>query len=53
MKKTHIWDTYEVIEVKCPFCKKYFEEEHCCLDVGDKLNCLYCEKEFELGEQRD
>ncbi len=52
MKKSHIWDTYETIEVKCPYCKSYFEEDHVCLVLGDIINCQYCDKEFELGEQR-
>ena len=52
MKKSHIWETYETIEVKCPYCKSRFEEDHVCMEIGEILICQFCYKDFELGEQR-
>ncbi len=52
MKKSHVWDTIEILEVQCPYCKSDFEEDNCCIEEGDIINCKYCYKDFELGEQR-
>ena len=52
MKKSHVWDIYETIAVQCPYCRENFEEEHCCIIEGDIIDCQYCGKEFELGEQK-
>jgi len=52
MKKSHIWDTIEILEVKCLYCRKEIEKYYGCFDIGDILECSSCKKEFELGEQK-
>ncbi len=50
MKKSHIWETIEILQVQCPYCRKEIEEEGC-FEERDIINCQYCYKDFELGEQ--
>jgi phage FluMu protein Com len=52
MKKSHIWDTYEILEVKCPYCRKINEQYCGCSGEEDTVKCHFCEKEFELGKQK-
>ena len=48
MKKSHLWQ--EIVESQCPYCRHkntdYYQGE------GDRISCVNCKKDYELGEQR-
>ena len=52
MKKSHQWDVIEILQVKCPYCRKENEQDDICTEEGDTMNCHFCNKEFELGKQK-
>lgn len=52
MKKSHKWDTMEVLQVKCPYCRQELEYQGCGYSEGDKIRCWSCGKKLELGRQR-
>ena len=50
MKKSHQWDTFEVLQATCPYCRKETEEYNGCFDEGNTVKCSFCKREFELGK---
>jgi DNA-directed RNA polymerase subunit RPC12/RpoP len=52
MKKSHIWDTLEQLEARCPNCGKHTSRIGCVFEEGTVVTCLTCGKKFELGKQK-
>lgn len=51
MKKSHKWEVIPLFWIRCPHCGEWFNLEGD-YDEGDNINCLWCLKDFELGQQR-
>lgn len=52
MKKSHQWDTTEILDARCPYCCRNIELYCFCGDEGDIVECPKCKKTFELGKQK-
>jgi len=52
MKKTHIWNVLEIVQIRCPYCGHRNEYEGHFTCETDKLECYHCKRIFELGEQK-
>ncbi len=52
MKKSHLWDTFEILQATCPYCRKEIKNSYGCFDEGSSVNCPFCKREFELGKQK-
>jgi NAD-dependent SIR2 family protein deacetylase len=52
MLQTHLWDTYEVLQARCPYCRKEIEVEYVCGCIDDRETCPSCNQVFILGKQR-
>ncbi len=53
MKQTHKWEMMSVLRLRCPHCRKYYEE-YCPSYVitGTKKRCLLCGEVFVFGYQK-
>jgi nitrite reductase/ring-hydroxylating ferredoxin subunit len=51
MRKSHKWQQYRTITARCPYCGVRSEHDGPC-EEGDLLQCEWCHKNFELGQQK-
>jgi len=51
MKKSHKWDEYSMIDVRCPNCGVWSVHEGEYVK-GDRIYCPHCKETFELGQQK-
>ena len=51
IKKCHSWDTYEVLNARCPYCGANNLTEYGDFMEGSAVLCNECKKTYLLGKQ--
>ena len=52
MKKSHKWEDYEAIDIRCPHCGKWETYTGYGMGEGNIVDCYNCGVKFEVGRQK-
>ena len=52
LKKSHKWEDYEAIDIRCPHCGVWETYVGVGMGEGNIIECPNCMKRFELGRQK-